>query len=53
MLTPFNVLLLVLLVLAIIGWPAGLVGSRLPPQMVSAIVVVILLVLLLLGVVRY
>jgi len=53
MLTRFDILLLVLLVLAIIGWPAGLVASRLPSNLVSIAVIVILLVLLLLGVVRY
>ncbi|WP_155772696.1 hypothetical protein [Mesorhizobium jarvisii] len=53
MLTRFDILLIVLLVLAITGWPAGIVPNRLPSWLVSAIVIVTLLVLLLLGVVRY
>lgn len=53
MLTRFDVLLIVLIVLAITGWPAGLIGNRLPAYMISIIVVVVLVVLLLLGVVRY
>jgi hypothetical protein len=53
MLTRFDVLLIVLIVLAITGWPTGLVGNRLPPYLVSVVVVVVLIVLLLLGVVRY
>lgn len=52
MLTRFDILLVVLLVLGIIGFPAGMVGSRLPAQLVSIIFVVVLIVLLLLGVVR-
>ncbi len=52
MITRFDILLIVLLVLAITGWPAGLIPNRLPPYLVTSIVVVILLVLLLLGVVR-
>ncbi len=53
MLTRFDILLIVLLVLAITGWPAGVVANRMPAWLVSAIVIVVLLVLLLLGVVRY
>lgn len=52
MLTRFDVLLILLLVLAITGWPAGVVANRAPAWLVSAVVVVVLLVLLLLGVVR-
>ncbi len=50
--TRFDILLVVLLVLAIVGWPAGVVANRGPAWLLSAIVIVILLVLLLLGVVR-
>lgn len=53
MLTRFDLLLILLIVLAITGWPAGVVANRLPPYLVSAIVIGILLVLLLLGIVRY
>lgn len=53
MFTRFDVLLIVLIVLSIFGFPAGVVGSRVPPYLVTVVVVVILLVLLLLGVVRY
>lgn len=53
MLTRFDVLLIVLIVLSITGWPAGLAGARLPQPLVTVAVIVILLVLLLLGVVRY
>lgn len=53
MLTRFDILVLVLLVLAITGWPSGLVANRLPSNLVSIVLIVILLVLLLLGVVRY
>lgn len=54
MITRFDVLLVVLIVLSIFGFPAGLVGSgRVPPYLVSVLVIVILVVLLLLGVVRY
>lgn len=53
MLTRFDILLIVLIVLSITGFPAGIVANRLPPYMVSVVVIVILLVLLLLGVVRY
>ena len=52
MLTRFDVLLIVLIVLAITGFPSGLVGSRVPPYLVTGIVVVVLVVLLLLGIVR-
>lgn len=53
MLTRFDILLIVLLVLAITGFPSGIVANRLPPYLVSVVVIVILIVLLLLGVVRY
>ncbi len=53
MLTRFDLLLIVLIVLAITGWPAGMIANRLPPYLVSAIVIVVLVVLLLLGIVRY
>lgn len=52
-LTRFDVLLIIMIVLSIIGFPAGVVPSRVPPYIVTIIVVVILIVLLLLGVVRY
>ena len=51
MLTRFDVLLIVLIVLAITGWPTGF--ANLPQPLVTIAVIVILLVLLLLGVVRY
>ena len=53
MLTRFDVLLVILIVLSITGWPAGFAGGRLPQPLVTIAVIVILLVLLLLGVVRY
>lgn len=53
MISRFDILLIVLMVLTIIGFPAGLVSNRLPSWMVSVFVVGVLLVLLLLGVVRY
>ena len=53
MLTRFDVLLIVLIVLSIIGFPAGVIPSRVPPYIVSIVVIVVLIVLLLLGVVRY
>lgn len=53
MLSRFDVLLVVLILLAVFGFPAGIVGNRLPPYMTSAIVIIVLVVLLLLGVVRY
>ncbi|MDX8500723.1 hypothetical protein RFM99_20165 [Mesorhizobium sp. VK4C] len=53
MLTRFDILLIVLIVLAITGFPRGVVANRLPPYLVSIVLVVILIVLLLLGVVRY
>jgi hypothetical protein len=52
MLTRFDILLILLLVLAITGWPAGVVANRMPAWLVNAIVIVTLFVLLLLGVVR-
>jgi hypothetical protein len=53
MLTRFDILLIVLIVLSIIGFPAGVVSNRVPPYVVTIVVIVILIVLLLLGVVRY
>jgi len=53
MLTRFDVLLIIMIVLSIIGFPTGIVPSRVPPYIVTIVVIVILLVLLLLGVVRY
>ncbi len=35
MLTRFDALVIVLLVLAIFGWPAGLIGNRLPSTVSS------------------
>ena len=52
MLTRFDLLLVVLLLIAIFGWPAGLIGNRLPPYLTSIVLIVVLIVLLLLGVVR-
>ncbi len=53
MLTRFDVLVVVLIILSVTGWPAGFGGGRLPEPVLTIVVVVILLVLLLLGVVRY
>ena len=53
MLTRFDALLIVLIVLAIIGFPGGFVGNRVPGWMSSLVLIVVLIVLLLLGIVRY
>jgi hypothetical protein len=52
MLTRFDILLVILILLSIFGFPGGLVANRLPPYLVSVVLVVVLVVLLLLGVVR-
>jgi len=53
MLTRFDILVIVMIVLAITGWPSGFARGRLPEPLLTIIVVVILIVLLLLGVVRF
>lgn len=53
MLTRFDVLLIVLILLSVFGFPAGIVGNRLPPYLTSVVLIVVLVVLLLFGVVRY
>lgn len=50
--TRFNILCILLLVLALIGWPPGIMPTRLPVMIHTIIVVVILLVLILLEAVR-
>lgn len=52
MLTRFDIVLIILLVLAVTGWPSGIIANRLPSNLVSIVLIVILVVLLLLGVVR-
>jgi uncharacterized RDD family membrane protein YckC len=53
MLTRFDILLIILILLAVFGFPGGIVGNRLPPYLTSIVLIVVLAVLLLLGVVRY
>ncbi|RUU12958.1 DUF1328 domain-containing protein [Mesorhizobium sp. USDA-HM6] len=53
MLTRFDILLIVLILLAVFGFPGGIVGNRFPPYLTSIVLIVVLFVLLLLGVVRY
>ncbi|MER9356960.1 DUF3309 domain-containing protein [Mesorhizobium sp. M0514] len=52
MLTRFDLLLIVLLLLAIFGWPAGIIANRVPSNLTCIVLIVVLVVLLLLGVVR-
>jgi len=53
MLTRFDILLVIMILLAIFGFPAGIVGNRFPPYLTSVVLIVVLVVLLLLGIVRY
>ncbi len=53
MLSRFDALLVIMIVLVFTGWPTGFINDRLPKPIVTVAVVVLLLVLLLLGVVRY
>lgn len=52
MITPFQILLVMLFLAAIFGWPAGF-AKILPEPVWTIVFIVVLLVLIILGVVRF